>query len=107
MITDPAHKINLLIDAIRDIGIAAGVLREDIGDLSGPEALMFAEDTANHVRAMRETCEKIQTQYSSTLPDQTDRIFYDTAEEALADCEQGAAIAWTRNFYKEDWRRLD
>lgn len=48
------HYVGLLLDAIRDIGVAAGVLREDIEALSGPEALMFAQDTAEHVRALRE-----------------------------------------------------
>lgn len=54
------HRIALLTDAILTIGKAAGVLAEDVKGISGPEALMFAEDTAAHVARLRETVEAVQ-----------------------------------------------
>lgn len=54
------HRIGLLTTAILSIGKAAGVLAEDVQGISGPEALMFAEDTAAHVARLRETVESVQ-----------------------------------------------
>lgn len=66
------NHVGLLTDAILRIGQAAGVLRTDVAGIGGPEALMFADETAEHVRAL--------------LAAATDRDYWKRIAEAHGPC---------------------